>query len=353
MRWVHSTELADPTPWLRGGELLLTTGMQLDGPEDPARADRPARRPRDRRARLRHGLHAQAAAGGAGDRGAQALVSRCSRFPTSCRSSRSPSGRSRSCVERALRNAAAQHGRRRARRGAHRAPLPGGPAGAAAPVRDRRAGGGAGLRARRTRARRRRCWNGSSSASGCAASWRSARGCCARWSTPTAASTPIELARKIRARAGARASARCAAAASRAAPTHSLRLSFHEARCALEAVRLHERRRARGRLLRGPRRLPAAALAAGRRRADLLLPRRARPGRAGGGRLRRGAVALAGRVHRAQRPLGEGGERAVLPPPHAALPHPPRRAADRARLLQRPRPHRVLAGPARQGARRR
>ena len=33
-----------------------------------------------------------------------------------------------------------------------------------------------------------------------------------------------------------------------------------------------QRRRARGRLLRGPRRLPAAALAAGRRRAQLLLP---------------------------------------------------------------------------------
>jgi PucR family transcriptional regulator, purine catabolism regulatory protein len=31
VRWVHSTELADPTPWLKGGELLLTTGMQLDG----------------------------------------------------------------------------------------------------------------------------------------------------------------------------------------------------------------------------------------------------------------------------------------------------------------------------------
>jgi len=29
MRWVHSTELPDPTPWLRGGELLLTTGLQL------------------------------------------------------------------------------------------------------------------------------------------------------------------------------------------------------------------------------------------------------------------------------------------------------------------------------------
>jgi PucR family transcriptional regulator, purine catabolism regulatory protein len=30
VRWVHSTELLDPTPWLRGGELLLSTGLQLD-----------------------------------------------------------------------------------------------------------------------------------------------------------------------------------------------------------------------------------------------------------------------------------------------------------------------------------
>jgi purine catabolism regulator len=30
VRWVHATELADPTPWLKGGELLLTTGIQLD-----------------------------------------------------------------------------------------------------------------------------------------------------------------------------------------------------------------------------------------------------------------------------------------------------------------------------------
>jgi purine catabolism regulator len=29
VRWVHSTELIDPTQWLRGGELLLTTGLQL------------------------------------------------------------------------------------------------------------------------------------------------------------------------------------------------------------------------------------------------------------------------------------------------------------------------------------
>jgi PucR family transcriptional regulator, purine catabolism regulatory protein len=33
VRWVHSTELLDPTPWLKGGELLLTTGIQLDGPK--------------------------------------------------------------------------------------------------------------------------------------------------------------------------------------------------------------------------------------------------------------------------------------------------------------------------------
>jgi purine catabolism regulator len=30
VRWVHISELPDPTPWLSGGELLLTTGFQLD-----------------------------------------------------------------------------------------------------------------------------------------------------------------------------------------------------------------------------------------------------------------------------------------------------------------------------------
>jgi purine catabolism regulator len=33
VRWVHSTELLDPTPWLKGGELLLTMGIQLTGPK--------------------------------------------------------------------------------------------------------------------------------------------------------------------------------------------------------------------------------------------------------------------------------------------------------------------------------
>jgi purine catabolism regulator len=29
VRWVHSSELEDPTPWLKGGELILTTGMAV------------------------------------------------------------------------------------------------------------------------------------------------------------------------------------------------------------------------------------------------------------------------------------------------------------------------------------
>jgi PucR family transcriptional regulator, purine catabolism regulatory protein len=32
VRWVHPTELDDPTPWLSGGELILTTGMRLRDP---------------------------------------------------------------------------------------------------------------------------------------------------------------------------------------------------------------------------------------------------------------------------------------------------------------------------------
>ena len=32
IRWVHISELEDPTRWLSGGELLLTTGIQLSSP---------------------------------------------------------------------------------------------------------------------------------------------------------------------------------------------------------------------------------------------------------------------------------------------------------------------------------
>ena len=38
IRWAHTSELADPTPWLSGDELLLTTGMQLDDDEGAQRA---------------------------------------------------------------------------------------------------------------------------------------------------------------------------------------------------------------------------------------------------------------------------------------------------------------------------
>jgi purine catabolism regulator len=41
VRWVHISELADPTPWLSGGELLLTTGMNLtDADEQRAFVER-------------------------------------------------------------------------------------------------------------------------------------------------------------------------------------------------------------------------------------------------------------------------------------------------------------------------
>jgi PucR family transcriptional regulator, purine catabolism regulatory protein len=34
VRWVHITELQDPTPWLSGGELLLTTGLQVKSDDE-------------------------------------------------------------------------------------------------------------------------------------------------------------------------------------------------------------------------------------------------------------------------------------------------------------------------------
>jgi purine catabolism regulator len=34
IRWVHITELLDPTPWMSGGELLLTTGIQLKSDDE-------------------------------------------------------------------------------------------------------------------------------------------------------------------------------------------------------------------------------------------------------------------------------------------------------------------------------
>jgi PucR family transcriptional regulator, purine catabolism regulatory protein len=38
VRWVHVSELEDPTPWLEGGELLLTTGIGVGGSAEAQRA---------------------------------------------------------------------------------------------------------------------------------------------------------------------------------------------------------------------------------------------------------------------------------------------------------------------------
>lgn len=38
VRWLHASELADPTPWLGGGELLLTTGLGIPGTQAGQRA---------------------------------------------------------------------------------------------------------------------------------------------------------------------------------------------------------------------------------------------------------------------------------------------------------------------------
>src|SRR5205823_1476241 len=248
----------------------------------------------------------------------------------------------------ALRNAAAQHGRRRARGGAHRTPVSRGGAGQAASVRDRRAGGRARVPARRPEHR------GGAAGKDPRARTRAEPGgdprrASVRRHRPRRGRPPRARARDARGaerpfRRGARVCQprRGDALAAPQLPRGALRAGG----CAAA-----ERRGARGRLLPRPRRLPAAALAARRRRPDLLLPRRARADRTGRGRLRRRAAALARRVHRTQRTLGEGGGCALLPSPHAALPHPPRRAADGARPLQRAQPHRVLARAARTGAR--
>jgi PucR family transcriptional regulator, purine catabolism regulatory protein len=39
IRWVHITEMADPTRWLRGGELLLTTGLGIQNAEEDDQVD--------------------------------------------------------------------------------------------------------------------------------------------------------------------------------------------------------------------------------------------------------------------------------------------------------------------------
>jgi len=111
---------------------------------------------------------------------------------------------------------------------------------------------------------------------------------------------PIELARKVRMELSSRfAGVRAARVA--AAPTHSLRLSFHEARCALEAVRLQngDAPEVASYAISGPFQLLLSL------QDDDALISYCRsvlgPVEQGEGDYARGAAALAGCVHRAQR----------------------------------------------------
>ena len=53
IRWVHTTELADPTPYLQGGELILTTGVWRDAGLTSERFVAPLRADGRGRARVR------------------------------------------------------------------------------------------------------------------------------------------------------------------------------------------------------------------------------------------------------------------------------------------------------------
>ena len=172
VRWVHSTELTDPTPWLKGGELLLTMGIQLDGPK--AQRELIDRLAGHEIAGLGFGTgftHRKLPA-------ALVTAARKRDFPLFEVPYELPfiaitERAFAQLVGRALRNAAAEHGRRRARGGAHRPSLPRGAAGPAAPVRYRRADRRARLRPPDPTAAAP-SWNGSSTTRASTASWHCA-----------------------------------------------------------------------------------------------------------------------------------------------------------------------------------
>ena len=84
----------DPTPWLSGGELLLTHRPAAHDGARPARVRRAADRARSGRRRLRHRLRPRHASRRRSSRRPRRPACRSSRSPTTCRSSRSPSARS-------------------------------------------------------------------------------------------------------------------------------------------------------------------------------------------------------------------------------------------------------------------
>jgi purine catabolism regulator len=236
VRWVHSTELLDPTPWLKGGELLLTMGIQLDGPKAqrelidrlsdheiaglglgtgfthkrlPAALVTAARKrafplfevpyelpfiaiTERAFAQLLDERYEMLQRNMVGDVLAEALTGHL--YPEELQARLRPFGIGEQAAVLAFR---------------------GGDPSAAAPLLER-------LLEREQRA-----------------SLVAIRGGLLCAVLDGRELEPIELARKLRGELAARfGETAVAAAASRVAPTHSLRLSFHEARCALEAVRL-------------------------------------------------------------------------------------------------------------------
>ncbi|HWX45292.1 MAG TPA: PucR family transcriptional regulator, partial [Solirubrobacteraceae bacterium] len=263
VRWVHSTELTDPTPWLRGGELLLTTGLQLQGAKaqreliarlceheigglgfgtgfahkrlPAALADEARRRsfplfevPYELPfiaitervfAQLLDERYEMLQRSMAGDVLAEALTGRL--YPEELQARLRPFG----IGERAAVLAFAP-------------PDPG----MAAPLVERMLDPGptdsspshAGVKP-----------PGGESPGGSLVAIRAGLLCAVVDGGSPATSSgglpeidPIALARRVRTELAARVGGEVRASASRVAPTHSLRLSFHEARCALEAVRL-------------------------------------------------------------------------------------------------------------------
>jgi purine catabolism regulator len=254
VRWVHSTELPDPTPWLRGGELLLSTGLQLQSAKaqrdfvarlaeheiaglgfgtgfahkrlPPALADESQKRsfplfevPYELPfiaitervfAQLLDERYEMLQRSMAGDVFAEALTGRL--YPEELQARLRPFG----IGERA----------------AVLAFVPPDPA-VAAPLVERIL----------TRAEE-------GMPAGSLVAIRAGLLCAVIDGGPPPSATrangdpprtpvdPVALARRVRAELAARTGGEVRASASRVAPTHSLRLSFHEARCALEAVRL-------------------------------------------------------------------------------------------------------------------
>ena len=94
IRWVHITELVDPTPWLSGGELLLTTGIRLENAEKQRKFIRLLAGAGVAGLGFGTGFDHAKVPKAAAHRGRRRRDSRSSRCPTRHRSSRSPRRRS-------------------------------------------------------------------------------------------------------------------------------------------------------------------------------------------------------------------------------------------------------------------